>query len=105
MSLLLARMVVIVTRQREGAKQALHLQSFPPFPMLSRLGLVGGIPTVGGLMQEESHQRVGGLENRRAHQHFQLLNRSPGRLLGGEAGHQLGDFIFLREEEVGTLFF
>jgi hypothetical protein len=101
----LARMVVIVTLQREGAKHALQLQRFPPFPMLSRLGLVGSIPALGGLLQEETHQRVGGLENSRAHQHFELLNRGPSRLLGGESGHQLRDFLFLREEEVGALFF
>src|ERR1039458_5730176 len=104
-SLFLARMVVIVTLQWEGAKDALQLQGVPPFPMLPRPGLVGDIQAIGGLLQEESHQRVGGLENGRAHQHLHLLNRGPGRLLSREPGHQLLDFLFLGEEEVGALFF
>jgi hypothetical protein len=104
-SLFLARMVVIVALQFKGAKHALQLQRFPPFPLLSRLGLVGGVQAVGSLLQEESHQRVGGLENSSAHQHFQLLNCGPGRLLGGESGHQLRNFLFLCEEEVALFFF
>ena len=52
-------------------------------------------------LQQKSHQRVGRLENRRAHQHFQLLDRHPVGLLGLEAGHQLLDFLVLGQEEFG----
>ena len=52
-------MVIVVPRHREGAKEALHLEGFPAFAVFSRFGLVSGVATAGGLLQEDAHQRAG----------------------------------------------
>ncbi len=75
--LLLARLVVVIPLHREAAKNALHLQRDPLFADLTGLGLVLGIGLVGGLLEQPADQRVGGFENRRAHQLFQLGDGVP----------------------------
>ena len=101
MPLLFAFMVVVVALQGEGAKDAIDSEAGPPLVMLARLGLVGGINAVGGPLQQESHQCIGRLVNRRAHQHLQLLDRHPVGLGRLEASHQLLDFLILGQEELG----
>ena len=100
-ALILARVIVVIPLQREAAKNPLHPNRFPALAHLSGLGLVADIGTVGGLLEQPADQRIGGFENRRAHQHFQLGDAVPVQLLGLEAGDQLLDFFFLREEDFG----
>src|ERR1039458_4455651 len=52
-----------------------------------------------GLLQKESHQCIGGLEDGGAPQHFQLLDHEPVWLPRLEAGHQLLDFLVLGQKE------
>ena len=101
MPLLFACMVVVVALQCEGAKDAIDLEVSPPLVMLARLGLIGGVDAVGGSLQQESHQCIGRLVNRRAHQHFQLLDHHPVGLGRLKADHQLLDFLILGQEELG----
>jgi hypothetical protein len=77
------------------AKDALHRQAFPSLAHLSGLGLVRPIHTVGGLLEQPANQGIGGLENRRAHQNFQLGDGAALRLLRLKAGNQSLDFFFL----------
>jgi len=105
MSLMLASMVVVIALEREGAKQAIDLETFPSLALLPRLGLVGGIDLVGGGLQQPSHQRVGRLEDGGAHQHFQLLDRQAVGLPGLEASHQLLDFLVLGQKDLGRRVF
>jgi len=59
------------------------------------------IDAVGGLLKQPTDQRVGGLENGRAHQGLQLRDHLRSRRLGLEAGDQLLDFLILGEEDIG----
>jgi hypothetical protein len=54
--------------------------------VLARLGLVGSVDLIGGLLQQPAHQRIGRLEEDRAHQYFHLLDRQAVGLVGLEAG-------------------
>ena len=101
MPLLFAFMVVVVALQCEGAKDAIDSEVGPPLVMLARLGLIGGVDALSSSLQQESHQCIGRLVNRRAHQHLHLLDRHPVRLGRLEAGHQLLDFLILSQEEFG----
>ena len=57
-----------------------------------------GVNPIGGLLEKPAHQRIGGFENGRAHQDFQLRDALPVQRPGFKAGDQLLDFFFLREE-------
>jgi hypothetical protein len=68
--------------------------------------LAGGIDPVGGLLEQKAHQCVGGLEDCRADQDFELLDGPPIGSLRSKVGHQLRDFLLLGQEESrGGLFF
>lgn len=74
MALLLARMVVVVALEIEGAEEALDLERCPALAMLAGTGLVGRVQPVGSLLEEQSDDAGGGLEDGRAQQDLQLLN-------------------------------
>ena len=94
-------MVVVIALDGEGAKEALHLQGRPAFALLPGLGLAGGVTAVGGWLLQPPRQSPGGLEDRPAHQQFQLLHQLPGRRLALKLGHQSLDFLVLGEEDFG----
>ena len=75
------------------------LEDYPALARFARLGLVGGIDALGGLLQKHAHQRVGGLEEGGAHQQFQFLHPLAAGCLSLEMGHQLLDFRVLGEED------
>jgi len=50
----------------------LNPNRFPALARLSGVGLVIGVDSVGGLLEQPADQRIGGFKNRRAHQDFQL---------------------------------
>ena len=97
----LARVIVVIPLQREAAKNPLHMDCFPALARLSGFGLVAGIDAVNGLLEQPTDQRIGGFENCRAHQHFQLGDTVAVQLPGFKAGDQLLDFFFLGEEDFG----
>jgi hypothetical protein len=101
MPLLFAFMIVIIALQDEGAEHAIYLSANPPFVLLTRLGLVGGINAVSRLLQQLSHQRVGRFENGSADQHLQLLDRDPGGLVSLESSSYLLDFLVLGPGNLG----
>jgi len=101
MPLLFAFVVVIIALQRERTKHALHLRADPPLVVLARLGLVGSVDFVRGLLQQPAHQRIGRLEEDRAKQYLHLLDRQAVGLVGLEAGYQLLDFLVLGQEDLG----
>ena len=100
MPLLFAFVVVIIALQRERTKHALHLRADPPLVVLARLGLVGSVDFVRGLLQQPAHQRIGRLEEDRANQHFHLLDRQALGWVGLEADYQLLDFLVLGQEDL-----
>jgi hypothetical protein len=77
----------------------LHPDGFPALVRLPSLGLVVGIGAVGGSLEQPTDQRIGGFEDRRAHQDFQLSDAVAVQRLGFEAGDQLLDFFFLCEAD------
>ena len=101
MALLFAGMIIIVPGQREAAKQALDLDGFATLAPLPWPRLVAGIDLVGGRLEQIADHGIGRLEDRRAQQHLQLLDRSPCGRLGLKLSDQLLDFLLLGEEEVG----
>ena len=101
-ALILARVIVVVPLQLEGAKDALHPDGLPPLARLSGFGLVAGIGPVGGFLQQPANQRIGGFEHRRAHQDFQLGNALAVQLPGFKTSDQLLDFLFLGQEDGGA---
>jgi hypothetical protein len=101
MSLLFAFVIVGVAAQLEAPENARDFQAFPSLAPLARLGLMGGIHPVGSRLEEEFHPRVGGLADRGACQHFQLLDRHPVGLLGPETRQQRLDFWVLGQKEFG----
>ena len=105
MALLLAWVVIVIPLQGEAAKNPLRLHRFPALAHLSWLGLVIRIDLVGGLLEQPADQRIGGLENRRAHQDLQLgdgVSLWHPRL---KTGDQLLDFFFLGQEDFRRDFF
>ena len=74
-------------------------------PHIAGFGLAGGIDAVGQLLEEVGHQLIGGLEDCRAQQHFeiQFLNGQLGRVGRQKTGHQLLDLLVLGEEDPGRL--
>ena len=96
---LFAFMVVVVPLQFEATKQAIDLEAFPSLAWLARLGLAGAIDPIGGPLQQPAHQRVGRLEDRGAHQRFQLLDGHPVGRRRLEARQQLLDFPVLGQED------
>lgn len=101
MALILALVVVIIALEAEAAKNPLHPDPFPALARLPGLRLVAGVDAIGGLLEQPTDQRIGGFENRRAHQDFQLRDGVSVQRLGCKAGDQLLDFFFLREEDLG----
>ena len=99
MPLFFAGMVIVISPDGEGAKEALHLKSFPAFALFARFVLVSCVAAVGGLLQEHPHQRAGRLENSGAHQQLQLLDQLPAGCLALEMRHQPLDFLVLGEED------
>lgn len=106
-ALILAGVIVVIPLQREAAEDALHPDGVPALAHLSGFGLVAGIGPVRGFLEQPANQRIGGFENRRAHQDFQLGDALAVQLPGFKAGDQLLDFFFLSEEDGGRerLFF
>ncbi len=90
-----ARVLAVVARQLEVAKESLDLHADPLLTPLAGLGLIGG----GG--QQGAHQRVGRLKDRRAHQALQFLHQLAGGGLRLEARHPLRDGRLRRPAEVG----
>jgi hypothetical protein len=64
--------IVVISLQLEAAKNPLNPNRFPALARLSGVGLVIGVDSVGGLLEQPADQRIGGFKNRRAHQDFQL---------------------------------
>jgi len=101
-----ASVIVVVAPQGEDAKNTLNLQALASLADLTRLGLVSGVDPVGRLLQQESDEFAGRLEEGGAQEYFQLLHRLPARRAGRKLRHQLLDFGFLRESELrGWRFF
>lgn len=98
-ALLLAGVIVVIPLQWEAAEEALHPDGFPALARLSGLGLVAGIGPVRRFLEQPADQRIGGLEHRRAHQHFQLRHALTVQFPGFEACDQLLDFFFLGEAD------
>ena len=98
-------MIVVVAFQGEEAEDAVEAQGHPPLALPAGFGLVSSVDTVGGLLQQISHQLVGRLENRRAHQHLQLLDGHTVGLDGLEASDQELDFLFLGQADLGRELF
>jgi hypothetical protein len=94
-------MVVVIPLQLEAAKNPLNPNRFPALARLPGLGLVMGVDAVGGLLEQPTNQRVGGFENRRAHQDFQLGDGVSVQRFGFKTGDQLLDFFFLGQEDFG----
>ena len=65
------------------------------------MGLVAGIGAVGGLLEQPADQGIGGFENRRAHQDFQLGDGVALQFFGFETANQPLDFFFLGKEDFG----
>jgi hypothetical protein len=53
------------------------------------------------LLEQPANQRIGGFENRRAYQHFQLGDGVSVQFSGFEPADQLLDFLLLGEEDFG----
>ena len=66
-ALILALVVIVISLQLEAAKNSLNPNRFAALARLSGLGLVLGVDSVGGLLEQPADQRIGGFENRRAH--------------------------------------
>lgn len=98
-SLLLTLVIIVIPLQLEAAKDALNDDGFPSLARLPNLGLVGNIGPVSGLLEQPADQRIGGLEHRRAHQHFQLGDALSAQLPRFKTGDQLLDFFLLGEED------
>ena len=79
----------------------MDLQRHPPFVLLARLGLVGGVDLIGGPLQQQPHQYIGRLEESGAHQYLQVLNDQPVGLLGLKSGNQLLDLLALGLGDAG----
>jgi hypothetical protein len=104
-TLMLARMMVIVALQTEGSKEALELHPSPTLAVFTGTGFVGGIQPVGCMLEEQPDDTGCGLENGSPQQHLHLLHGRTGRGFAGEAVDQFGDFRFLREQTAGGVFF
>ena len=100
-ALILALVVIVISLQLEAAKNSLNPNRFAALARLSGLGLVLGVDSVGGLLEQPADQRIGRFENRRAHQDFQPGDGISVQLFGFETGDQLLDFFFLGEEDFG----
>ena len=99
-SLLLAGVVVKVAPHEDAAENALDHQRVAALAHFSRLGLVGGIDPIGGLLEELADELGGGLENGGAQQFFQIGDEGADGLGGAEGGDQLFDFFFPGEGKV-----
>ena len=97
---LFPRMVKVTAHEQEGSKHALHHQGFASFGLLARLGDVGLINAINGLLQKRAHQFIGGLENGGPHEDFQLGNGGSSRFFAAESGDQVLDLRFLGEADV-----
>ena len=100
MPLAFGGMIVVIARQLEVAKEALDLELLTSFADLAGPGLVGGVDSIGGLLQKPADQLVGRLENGRP-QHLQLLDAGALRQMRRELGHQGLDLGLLGEEDFG----
>jgi len=94
------RVVVVLANEQGGAEHALHQQRLAPLGLLARFGDIGGINTIGRLLEEHAHQIVGWFEDGCAHEEFQLGNIASLRRLVVEGGDQFLDFGFLGEADV-----
>jgi hypothetical protein len=96
-----AGVVVVVALQAHHAEDPLHLQRGAPLADLPGLGQIGGVEAIDRFLQQAFQQRVGGLEQGRAQEHFEPLHRAAVQGLGGKPAQDGLDFGFLREVEVG----
>src|SRR5215204_108974 len=99
--LLFPFVVVIIAQQRKRAKHATDIEADPSLVLLARLGLISSVDLVGGPLQQKSPLCISRFEDRRTHQHLQLLDGHPVWLSSFKARHQLRDFLVLGEEDLG----
>jgi hypothetical protein len=59
MALLFARMIVVVTLELEVPENALGVDPFSALALFSRLGLVGAVNPIDGLLEHPAHQIIG----------------------------------------------
>ena len=50
--------IIVVAANRKGSENSLHLNGFPAFAQFSRFGLIDGVNSVGGLLQQPAHQLI-----------------------------------------------
>src|SRR5271157_525690 len=98
----LALMIVVITQYGEGPEDAIDRELGAAFAHKTRFGLVSGIDPVRQLLEQVSHQVIGGFEDGRAQQYLeiQFLNGELARIGGQKPCHQLLDFLVPGEEEV-----
>ena len=94
-------MIVVVTLDRKGAESTTDRDRLSALVWLAWFGLAGGVNLLGGLLQQTGHHLVGRLEDGCAHQLFQFQHRRAAGCLCGKPGHQLLDFGFLGQEDLG----
>src|SRR5207247_10789758 len=78
---------------------------FPTVAYLSRLGVMGCLDALSGLLKQPANQGIGRLEDSRAHPDLQLSHSSSMWVLGLKAADQSLDFFFLSEEEFWRVWF
>src|SRR5208283_1368891 len=96
---------IVIPLQRKAAKNPLRLHRCPALAHLAWLGLVSRIDLIGGLLEQPADQRIGGLENRRAHQDLQLRDGVSLWRPRLKTGRQLSDFFFPGQEDFRRDFF
>jgi hypothetical protein len=101
---MILRIVIVITLNGKAPEEALHLQNIPAFAQLAGFGLIACVGLVGGFLEEKTNDGIGGFEDRSAQEHLQFLNLQAVGMPDKKAGHQLGDFFFLSEGEVGRFF-
>ena len=85
MSLPLALVIVVIALDPQRSEDTIDLEAFASLALLAGSGLEGGVYAIGSLLEEKAHQLIGRLEERRAHQHLQLLDGHSRGLRGLEA--------------------